>query len=232
MDLESVKEGFVRVVRESASLVSEGKGDEGESLLGEHRRHEGFRPDSSLHRNPVEVNESRDSVRHDAAFLTLYRLLHPNLFSPISPILPRPQARRTFNGLPHPSKSRSSSFLSTLSSPSSPSFLHTLTLPTLRPSSWIPNKLSRNSRSPAIIWWIHASMSPMYRIGSCACSSMGRGSPEGPPRVRASRKRVKMEEERVEPRRLRISLGGLLVSRHRGGRGWDSREQFRTGLEA
>lgn len=46
----------------------------------------------------------------------------------------------------------------------------------------------------------------MYRIGSCACSSMGRGKPEGPPHVRASRKRVRMEEERVEPRRLRISL--------------------------
>lgn len=46
----------------------------------------------------------------------------------------------------------------------------------------------------------------MYRIGSCACNSMGRGRPFGPPRVRASRKRFKIEVERVVPRTVNTSL--------------------------
>ena len=62
-----------------------------------------------------------------------------------------------------------------------------LTAPTMRLifSARMPNRPSRNSRSAAMAWCTQASMSPTYLSGSCACSSMGRGRPPGPPRVRA-----------------------------------------------
>lgn len=50
------------------------------------------------------------------------------------------------------------------------------------------NKLSSISFSEAHAWCTHASISPMYRNGSGAWSSIGRGVPPGPPFVSAFRK--------------------------------------------
>lgn len=47
--------------------------------LGQHFRHERFGADCAFHRDLVEVDEGRDPVRHDAAFLTLDRLLYSDL---------------------------------------------------------------------------------------------------------------------------------------------------------
>ena len=81
-----------------------------------------------------------------------------------------------------------------------------LILPTIRPSLFNPNRLSRNSRSAAIDWCTQASMSPTYRNGSCAWSSMGRGYPEGPPRVRAVIKDERTVAWRVSDRKVKASL--------------------------
>ena len=106
---------------------------------------------------------------------------------------------------------------SSLTHPSSslPSYVRTApTILLALPSSSCPpspNKLSRNSHSAAIAWWTHASISPRYRMGSCACSSMGRGRPEGPPRVNAPRNALSKAVWRVCVKKASASLRAHIV---------------------
>ena len=79
-------------------------------------------------------------------------------------------------------------------------------LPTIRLSPRTLNRLSRNSRSAAMAWCTHASISPTYRRGSCACISIGRGRPPGPPRVNALVNAVSSVSCLVCDRYVRASL--------------------------
>ena len=68
------------------------------------------------------------------------------------------------------------------------------------------NKISAYSRSDAVDWCVHASISPTYRNGSCEDSSIGRGIPPGPPRVNASIKPRTIALRRAVPYSSRTYL--------------------------